>query len=102
MQPSTGAAVRDRRIAVRHRSELVSAINRNHCPPSPESAAEPTLNISAFFKRCWSALQERRKRARLRAALYALPDRHLRDIGIAWSEIEYLAVNGTDERVDPR
>jgi uncharacterized protein YjiS (DUF1127 family) len=64
--------------------------------------AEPTLNISAFFRRCWSALQEWRKRARLRAALYAMPDRHLRDIGIAWSEIEYLAVNGTDERIDPR
>jgi uncharacterized protein YjiS (DUF1127 family) len=63
---------------------------------------KPTPDVSAFLMRCWSALQERRKRARLRAALYALPDRHLRDIGIAWSEIEYLALNGTDERVDPR
>jgi uncharacterized protein YjiS (DUF1127 family) len=57
---------------------------------------------SAFFTSCWSALHERRKRARLRAALYGLPDRHLRDIGIARSEIEYLALNGTDERIDPR
>ena len=39
LQPSTGAAVRDHRNAVRHRPESVSAINRNHCPPSPESAA---------------------------------------------------------------
>jgi uncharacterized protein YjiS (DUF1127 family) len=64
--------------------------------------AELTSRVSAFFKRCWSALQERRKRVRLRAALSALPDRDLRDIGISWSEIEHLAVNGTDERVDPR
>jgi uncharacterized protein YjiS (DUF1127 family) len=48
--------------------------------------AEVIPHVSAYFKRCWTALQERRKRARLRAALYALPDRHLRDIGVAWSE----------------
>jgi uncharacterized protein YjiS (DUF1127 family) len=59
-------------------------------------------NVSAFFKRCWSALQERRKCERLRAGLYALSDHHLRDIGIARGEIEYLALNGTDERIDPR
>jgi uncharacterized protein YjiS (DUF1127 family) len=63
---------------------------------------ERTLHVSAFVKRCWSALQERRKSEKLRAALYALPDRDLRDIGIARAEIEYLAVNGTDEQVDPR
>jgi uncharacterized protein YjiS (DUF1127 family) len=64
--------------------------------------AEVAPRVPAFFKRCWTALQERRRRARLRASLYALPDRALRDIGIAWSDIEYLALNGTDERVDPR
>jgi uncharacterized protein YjiS (DUF1127 family) len=64
--------------------------------------AELAPQVSAFLKRWWSALQERRKRARLRAALHALPDRHLRDIGIARGEIEYLALNGTDERFDPR
>jgi len=58
--------------------------------------------VSALIKRCWSALQERRKRARLRTALYALPDRVLRDIGVSRSEIEYLARNGTDARIDPR
>ena len=60
------------------------------------------LHISAFCKRCRSALQERRKRARLRAALRALPDRILRDIGVSREDIEYFARNGTDERVDPR
>ena len=56
----------------------------------------------AFLKRWCSALQERRTRAKLRAALHALSDRHLRDIGIARGEIEYLTLNGTDERIDPR
>jgi uncharacterized protein YjiS (DUF1127 family) len=75
--------------AIRRREEIVEP-------------AELTPRASAFLKRCWTALQEQRKRARLRAALYALPDRDLRDIGVSWSEIEYLALNGTDERVDPR
>src|SRR6202790_2225136 len=35
---STGATVRDHRNAVRDRSESLSAIDRNHCPHSPESA----------------------------------------------------------------
>jgi uncharacterized protein YjiS (DUF1127 family) len=64
--------------------------------------AELAPQVPAFLKRCWSALQERRKQARLRAALHALSDHYLRDIGIARGEIEYLALNGTDERIDPR
>src|ERR1700730_1441437 len=40
LKPSTGAAVRDHRNAVRDRSESLSAIDRNHCPHSPESAAK--------------------------------------------------------------
>src|SRR5712672_654048 len=38
LKPSMGAAVRDHRNAVRDRSESLSAIDRNHCPHSPESA----------------------------------------------------------------
>lgn len=64
--------------------------------------ADLTSPVSGLFRRYWSALQQRRKQAKLRATLYGLPDRDLRDIGIAWSEIEHLALNGTDERVDPR
>ena len=41
LKPSTGAAVRDHRNAVRDRSESLSAIDRNHCPHSPESAGQP-------------------------------------------------------------
>jgi uncharacterized protein YjiS (DUF1127 family) len=72
----------------------------------PLAATNPakalTPRVSAFFKWCWSTFQERRKRARLRAALYGLPDRDLGDIGISRNEIEHLALNGTDERLDPR
>ena len=63
---------------------------------------EAAPRVPAFIRRCLHVLQERRKHARLRAVLYALPERDLRDIGISFSEIEYLALNGTDERVDPR
>ena len=48
---------------------------------------------------CWNALQERRKRAKVRAALYALNGRDLHDIGIAHSDIEYVASNAI---IDPR
>ena len=65
-------------------------------------ATERTPLVTTFLKWVQTVLQERRKRAKLRAALYALPDRDLRDIGISRAEIEYLALNGTDERVDPR
>jgi uncharacterized protein YjiS (DUF1127 family) len=79
-----------------------AAMTTMHRTADLVAAADLTSHVSAFFRRCCHALQERRKRAGLRAALYALPDRNLRDIGIALSEIEYLALNGTDERVDPR
>jgi len=62
--------------------------------------AELAPHVPPFIRRCWHALQERR--ARLRAALCALAERNLRDIGISFSEIEYLASNGADERVDVR
>src|SRR5258706_11859986 len=46
LKPSMGAAVRDHRNAVRDRSESLSAINRNTCPQSPESAP-----IAGFWRR---------------------------------------------------
>src|SRR5712671_5322915 len=45
LKPSMGAAVRDHRNAVRDRSESLSAINRNTCPQSPESARYRKLVI---------------------------------------------------------
>ena len=51
MKPSTGAAVRLHRNAVRDRPESLSAFKWNACPPSPESAAlDPLVTISADGK----------------------------------------------------
>jgi uncharacterized protein YjiS (DUF1127 family) len=58
-----------------------------------------TRQIPGFIRRCWNALQERRKCAKVRAALYGLNDRDLHDIGIAHGDIEYVASNPD---VDPR
>src|SRR6266849_2710527 len=50
LKPSMGAAVRDHRNAVRDRSESLSAIDRNHCPHSPESAIrDRNVDIYVFF-----------------------------------------------------
>src|SRR5579864_9292841 len=43
LKPPKGAAVRDHRNAVRDQSESLSAINRNTCPQSPESAPYPGI-----------------------------------------------------------
>jgi uncharacterized protein YjiS (DUF1127 family) len=58
-----------------------------------------TRRVSSLFWRYWGAFQERRERERLRAALYDLTDRELRDIGIGWGEIDYVASN---RDIDPR
>jgi uncharacterized protein YjiS (DUF1127 family) len=55
--------------------------------------------VAGFIRRCWDALQERRKREKVRAALYGLNGRDLKDIGIAHGEIEYVASNPD---IDPR
>jgi uncharacterized protein YjiS (DUF1127 family) len=41
----------------------------------------------------WHALQARRQRARVRAALFGLSNHELQDIGISRGEIDYLASN---------
>ena len=64
--------------------------------------ADLASHASNFFKRRWNAFQERRKCTRLRAVLHGLADRDLKDIGISRSEIEYLSLNATDWRTDPR
>ena len=58
-----------------------------------------TRQVPGFIRRCWSALQDRRRSAKVRAALYALNGRDLHDIGIAHGDIEYVASNpDTDPR----
>ena len=54
--------------------------------------------VSSFFKRYSGALQEWRKRERVRADLFYLNDLELRDIGITRGEIDYVASNRT---IDP-
>ena len=61
--------------------------------------AASTRRVSSFFKRYWSAFQERRERQRLRAALCDLSDWELKDIGTTRGEVDYVASNrGTDPR----
>jgi len=54
-----GAAVRDHRNAVRDRSESLSAINRNTCPQSPESAARAFVAKAVLDLPTTSGLLER-------------------------------------------
>ena len=61
--------------------------------------AVSTGRVPGFIRGCWSAFQERRQREKVRAALYALNGRDLHDIGIAHSDIEYVASN---PNLDPR
>jgi uncharacterized protein YjiS (DUF1127 family) len=58
-----------------------------------------TRRVYSFFKRCWEAFQDRRKRQRLRTALSCLNDFELQDIGISRGEIDYVASNRS---IDPR
>jgi uncharacterized protein YjiS (DUF1127 family) len=58
-----------------------------------------TRQVLGFIRGCWNALQERRKRAKVRAALYGLNDRDLHDIGISHGDIEYVA---SHPDIDPR
>jgi uncharacterized protein YjiS (DUF1127 family) len=58
-----------------------------------------TRQVPGFIRGCWNALQERRRRAKVRAALYDLNGRDLQDIGIAHGDIEYVAANPD---IDPR
>ena len=45
MKPSTGATVRNHRIAVRVRPESLSAFKWNACPPSPDYAVEIEIGV---------------------------------------------------------
>jgi uncharacterized protein YjiS (DUF1127 family) len=61
--------------------------------------AVSTRQVPGFIRGCWNAVQDRRKREKVRAALYGLNGRDLKDIGIAHGEIEYVASNPD---IDPR
>jgi len=56
-------------------------------------------SIYAVVERYWQAIREERRSKELRAALYALSDRDLKDFGISHGMIEHIGCNAT---VDPR
>ncbi|MBB4370311.1 uncharacterized protein YjiS (DUF1127 family) [Bradyrhizobium sp. cir1] len=58
-----------------------------------------TRKVTDFIERTRNALQKQRRRGKLRAALYGMNSRDLHDIGIAHSDIEYLA---SHPEIDPR
>ncbi|MBR0950395.1 DUF1127 domain-containing protein [Bradyrhizobium canariense] len=51
-------------------------------------------NVGAFMN-CWTAFKEWRKWERLRRDLCNLSDRELMDMGITYSEIDYVTSNRT-------
>jgi uncharacterized protein YjiS (DUF1127 family) len=64
-----------------------------------EHAASASHALVTFLGRHWSALKERRERARVRAILYGMPDRELKDLGLTRNEIESVMVYDSGERV---
>jgi uncharacterized protein YjiS (DUF1127 family) len=63
---------------------------------------EPRASQSAFgqlLERCRNTIRERRERSRVRAVLNAAPDRELRDLGFARSQIESVMVDDSGDRI---
>jgi uncharacterized protein YjiS (DUF1127 family) len=58
-----------------------------------------TRQVPDFIWRCWNAIQERRARDKVRAAMYGLNCRDLHDIGISHGDIDYIA---SHSEIDPR
>jgi uncharacterized protein YjiS (DUF1127 family) len=70
-----------------------------YTPTRPTQTTGLPRRFSGALREFWGELQDRRKRARLRADLCSLNDRELMDIGIARGEIDYVASN---RNRDPR
>jgi len=62
----------------------------------PRASQSP---LGRLLEGCWNTVKERRERARVRAILYAMPDRELKDLGFARSEIESVMVDDSGDRV---
>ena len=61
--------------------------------------AASTRSVLRLLNGYWRAFQERLERQRLRACLRDLGERQLMDIGIARSEIEYIAAHRAIDRL---
>ena len=64
-----------------------------------EQPSVSTRQVRGFIRGCWNARQARRKREKVRAALYGLSGCDLQDIGISHGDIEYVA---SHPDIDPR
>ncbi|WP_342733412.1 DUF1127 domain-containing protein [Bradyrhizobium sp. B117] len=64
-----------------------------------ERTSVSSRHVFSFIWRCWNALQERRQRRKLTAALSDLSDGELMDIGMTRGEIDYVA---SHRDTDPR
>jgi uncharacterized protein YjiS (DUF1127 family) len=63
-----------------------------------ESAAPASQKVRGLLRKHWDAFKERRERARVKAILYGMQDRELKDLGSARCEIESVMVDGSGER----
>ena len=64
-----------------------------------QGATASVPRATMLLRKCWDAFKERRERARVRAILYGMHDRELKDLGFSRSEIESVMVDGSGERI---
>ena len=90
----------DEALAVAPLNESIAALD---AALSEKDAAGPlaasTRCVLSLLKRYWRALQERRQRQSLRAALPYLSDRELMDIGLTRGEIDYITPQRAIDRL---
>jgi len=55
--------------------------------------------LARLLNGLWDKVKERRERARVRAILYGMQDRELKDLGFARSEIESVMVDDSGDRI---
>jgi uncharacterized protein YjiS (DUF1127 family) len=63
-----------------------------------ETTAPASQAFIGLLRKYWGAFKERRERARVKAILYGMQDRELKDLGFTRSEIESVMVDASGER----
>ena len=72
---------------------------RHDQPMHATTTTASVPRVTRFFRQCWDAFKQRRERARVRAILYGMQDRELKDLGFSRSEIEFVMVDDSGERI---
>jgi len=75
---------------------LRDALSEKDAAGPPAALARSILGL---LERHWHALQESRRRRRMRASLRDLDERQLMDIGVTPGDIEYIAAHRALERL---